>query len=91
MVIMNIMFLNNLNRKNKRLYKRFCTALNISQSNQNHLKAFMNYLKDINNNTDFERWYFKNANNKKVLNFLKKRRQFLADEAMRMIVSKEVA
>ena len=33
----------------------------------------------------------KNANNKKVVNFLKKRRQFLADEAMRMIVSKEVA
>ena len=53
MVIMNIMFLNNLNRKNKRLYKRFCTALNLSQSNQNHLKAFMNYLKDINNNPDF--------------------------------------
>ena len=33
----------------------------------------------------------KNANNRKVVNFLKKRRQFLADEAIRMIVSKEVA
>jgi len=57
------MFLKKLNRKNKKLYKRFCTALNLSQSNQNHLKAFMNYLKDINNNPDFESWYFKYANN----------------------------
>ena len=63
MIIMNIMFLNNLNRKNKRLYKRFCTALNLQQSNQNHLKAFIHYLKDINNNPDFEKWYFKYANN----------------------------
>ena len=52
---MNIMFLNNLNRKNKRLYKKFCTALNLSQSNQNHLKAFIHYLKDMNNNPDFEK------------------------------------
>ena len=33
----------------------------------------------------------KTTNNQKVLKSLRKRRQFLADEAMRMIVSKEVA
>ena len=33
----------------------------------------------------------KTTNNQKVLKSLKKRRQFFADEAMRMIVSKEVA
>ena len=44
-------------------------------------------IKSIKNDVDD----IKNANNKKVVNFLKKRRQFLADEAMRMIVSKEVA
>ena len=48
------MFLNKLNRKNKKLYKRFCTALNLSQSNSNHLKAFIHYLKDLNNNPDFK-------------------------------------
>ena len=33
----------------------------------------------------------KTTNNQKVLKSLRKRRQFLADEAMRMIVSNEVA
>ena len=33
----------------------------------------------------------KTTNNQKVLKSLRKRRQFLADEAVRMIVSKEVA
>ena len=57
------MFLNNLNRKNKRLYKRFCTALNLNQSNQNHLKAFLFYLQDIKNNPNFEAWYMNYASN----------------------------
>ena len=57
------MFLINLNRKNKRLYKRFCTALNLNQSNQNHLKAFLFYLQDIKNNPNFEAWYMRFASN----------------------------
>ena len=57
------MFLINLNRKNKRLYKRFCTALNLKQSNQNHLKAFLFYLQDIKNNPNFEAWYMRFASN----------------------------
>ena len=57
------MFLNKLNRKNKRLYKNWCTYKNICQSNENHLKAFINYLKDLNNNPEFEKFYFKYANN----------------------------
>ena len=31
--------------------------------NSNHLKAFIHYLKDLNNNPDFEKWYFKYSNN----------------------------
>ena len=61
------MFLKNLNRKNKKVIKRiyfaWCTYKNICQSDENHLKAFLNYLKDLKNNPDFESWYFKYANN----------------------------
>ena len=58
-----IMFLILKNRKNKRLYKRFCTALNLNQSNQNHLKSFLFYLQDIKNNPNFEAWYMRYASN----------------------------
>jgi len=57
------MFLINLNRKNKRLYKNWCTYKNICQSNQNHLKAFIRYLKDLKNKPEFEKFYFKYASN----------------------------
>ena len=63
-------------------YKNFISSLNLSSDDLIKRYNVMNHMviEEI-----------KNANNKKVLNFLKKRRQFLADEAMRMIVSKEVA
>ena len=63
-------------------YKNFIRSLNLSSDDLIKRYNVMNHMviEEI-----------KNANNKKVVNFLKKRRQFLADEAMRMIVSKEVA
>ena len=61
------MFLINLNRKDKRLYKRFCTALNLNQGGQNHLKAFLFYLQDIKNNPNFEAWYMKFASNNSAI------------------------
>jgi len=62
-----IMFLILKNRKNKRLYKRFCTALNLNQSNQNHLKSFLFYLQDIKNNPNFEAWYMRYASNNSAI------------------------
>ena len=63
-------------------YKNFIRSLNLSSDDLIKRYNVMNHMviEEI-----------KNANNKKVVNFLKKRRQFLADEAMRKIVSKEVA
>ena len=63
-------------------YKNFIRSLNLSSDDLIKRYNVMNHMviEEI-----------KNANNKKVVNFLKKRRQFLADEAMRIIVSKEVA
>ena len=63
-------------------YKNFIRSLNLSSDDLIKRYNVMNHMviEEI-----------KNANNKKVVNFLKKRRQFLADEAIRMIVSKEVA
>ena len=63
-------------------YKNFIRSLNLSSDDLIKRYNVMNHMviEEI-----------KNANNKKVVNFLKKRRQFFADEAMRMIVSKEVA
>ena len=61
------MKLENLNRKQNRLYKKFCTALNLKQSSQNHLKAFLNYLEDYKNNPNFERWFMQYANNSQSL------------------------
>ena len=63
-------------------YKNFIRSFNLSSDDLIKRYNVMNHMviEEI-----------KNANNKKVVNFLKKRRQFLADEAMRMIVSKEVA
>ena len=63
-------------------YKNFIRSLNLSSDDLIKRYNVMNHMviEEI-----------KNANNKKVVNFLKNRRQFLADEAMRMIVSKEVA
>ena len=42
--------LNNLNRKRTKKFKRFCTALNINQSPQKLLKAFLFYEQDLLNN-----------------------------------------
>ena len=63
-------------------YKNFIRSLNLSSDDLIKRYNVMNHMviEEI-----------KNTNNKKVVNFLKKRRQFFADEAMRMIVSKEVA
>ena len=63
-------------------FKKFIRSLNLSSDDLIKRYNVMNHMviEEI-----------KNANNKKVVNFLKKRRQFLADEAIRMIVSKEVA
>ena len=63
-------------------YKNFIRSLNLSSDDLIKRYNVMNHMviEEI-----------KNANNKKVVNFLKNRRQFLADEAIRMIVSKEVA
>ena len=63
-------------------YKNFIRSLNLSSDDLIKRYNVMNHMviEEI-----------KNANNKKVVNFLKKRRQFLSDEAIRMIVSKEVA
>ena len=63
-------------------FKKFIRSLDLSQEELIRRYNVMNHMviEEI-----------KNSNNKKVVNFLKKRRQFLADEAMRMIVSKEVA
>ena len=63
-------------------YKNFIRSLNLSSNDLIKRYNVMNHMviEEI-----------KNANNKKVVNFLKKRRQFLADEAMKMIVSKEVS
>ena len=63
-------------------YKNFIRSLNLSSDDLIKRYNVMNHMviEEI-----------KNANNKKVVNFLKKRRQFLADEAMKMIVSKEVS
>ena len=63
-------------------YKNFIRSLDLSQEELIRRYNVMNHMviEEI-----------KNTNNKKVVNFLKKRRQFLAEEAMRMIVSKEVA
>ena len=63
-------------------FKKFIRSLDLSQEELIRRYNVMNHMviEEI-----------KNTNNKKVVNFLKKRRQFLADEAMRMIVSKEVA
>ena len=63
-------------------YKNFIRSLNLSSDD---------LIKRYNVMNDMVIEEIKNANNKKVVNFLKKRRQFFADEAMRMIVSKEVA
>ena len=62
-------------------YKNFIRSLNLSSDDLIKRYNVMNHMviEEI-----------KNANNKKVVNFLKKRRQFLADEAIRMIVSKEI-
>ena len=63
-------------------YKNFIRSLNLSSDDLIKRYNVMNHMviEEI-----------KNANNKKVVNFLKKRRQFHADEAIKMIVSKEVA
>ena len=63
-------------------YKNFIRSLNLSSNDLIKRYNVMNHMVSEE---------IKNANNKKVVNFLKKRRQFFADEAMRMIVSKEVA
>ena len=61
---MIIMFLNRKNKRNiKKIYINWCTYKNICQSDTNHFIAFMNYLKDLKNNPDFEKWFFKYANN----------------------------
>ena len=63
-------------------YKNFIRSLNLSSDDLIKRYNVMNHMviEEI-----------KNSNNKKVVNFLKKRRQFLADEAMKMLVSKEVS
>ena len=61
------MFLNLNKRKNRRnikkIYINWGTYKNINQDDKNHYIAFINYLKDLNNNPDFEKWFFKYANN----------------------------
>ena len=63
-------------------YKNFIRSLNLSSDDLIKRYNVMNHMviEEI-----------KNANNKKVVNFLKKRRQFLANEAMKMNVSKELS
>ena len=62
-------------------YKNYIRSLNLSSDDLIKRYNVMNHMviEEI-----------KNANNKKVVNFLKKRRQFLADEAVEIIVKKEM-
>ena len=60
-------FKNFLNRKEKRIYKKFCNSFNLNQSNQNHLKAFLFYLQDIKNNPNFEAWFMNYASNNSAI------------------------
>tara|TARA_R110000765_G_scaffold381856_1_gene473084 strand:- start:753 stop:1013 length:261 start_codon:yes stop_codon:yes gene_type:complete len=52
----------NLNRKNKRKFKKWKTWLNTKQSSNYLLKAFLRYLKDIENNPNFETMEYANNN-----------------------------
>ena len=45
--------INKLNNKQKRLFKRWSTAINLKQSNEFIFKSFINYYKDITNNPLF--------------------------------------
>ena len=47
------LMINKLNNKQKRLFKRWSTAINLKQSNEFIFKAFINYYKDITNNPLF--------------------------------------
>lgn len=63
-------------------FKNFIRSLNLSQEELIKRYNVMNHMviEEI-----------KNTNNKKVVKFLTDRRQFLADEAVKIIVKKEIA